>query len=170
MKTISNYISEKLNLSKDTFKMVYNPDILNDNDMLILSMDDEDGEYFDYVIDQIDDKYDGFIKCYDHSLNTLLTNNKYHAKIENWLDNSDLLYKLIKSIMTGRDAGYEAKLKTGHIEIDCINNGSRVTNYIYAVNKEIYDDIEDWFDGNDDINLINLLSTKDNIQSIEIKK
>lgn len=153
MKTISNYISEKLNLSKDTFKMVYNPDILNDDDILILSMDDENIEYFDEVIDTINGKYDAFIKCYDHSLNTLLTNNKYHAKIENWLDDSDSLYKLVKSIMTGRDAGYEVKLKTGHIEIDCINSGSRVTNYIYAVNQEIYDDIDDWFSG-DDINLI----------------
>ncbi len=180
MKNLSQYLIEKLHVSK--YQDKYNPDEL-DSDTYILydsqSYENEEEEEIEWedclnTLNEINKKYDNFIVCKFDSLGYLMKTNN-HKKIENVLnDYSDDLNEIKKRIITGHDLGYTVRLKGGHIEIDCVNSGSRATYYVYAINNEIYEKVEEWFDtpesldGDDDYEKLTFLFEKGNILSIEI--
>ena len=182
MKALNTYINEKLVLSKDTFKgPEYNPDSLSDEYIILYSTeddenDDEEGyDYFDDFIDQIveaDKNYDGYV-VFNSSLSDI--KNKYEKNnIQDIKDNDIVnryvyLEQAIKKYVNGNDLGNEVRLAYGHIEIDCINSGSRATYYIYAISPDISSDVEEWFEGSEEINLYNILYTEGNIEKIEIR-
>ena len=87
---------------------------------------------------------------------------------ESFHDYSDDLDNIKGRIITGHDLGYEVRISHGHIEIDCINSGSRATYYIYSLNDKSYEDIESWFDGDLENDKLDFLYQQGNIIPIEL--
>jgi hypothetical protein len=86
-----------------------------------------------------------------------------------YADQYNQITKVIDTeIITGKDLGYEARMVNGHIEIDCINSGSRATYYIYAIKEDVIDEIDDWLDGDAEYDMWEFLVKKENIIPIEI--
>lgn len=170
MKQLKEYITEKLHVGK--YQNKYNPDDLNGDDTLIYSdMDNEDDEadsYNDFIdtIESINKNYTGFIVCRFDSLSKIEGKTNLYEKTIN--DYSDDLTEIKDRIITGKDLGYEVRVSHGHIEIDCVNSGSRATYYIYALNDKAYEDIEYWFDGDLENDKLDFLYQKGNIIPIEL--
>jgi hypothetical protein len=171
MKQIVEFIQEKLQITKDSKIGAYNPDNLNaENDLLYDSEDEDDVAYDDFMdeLDTINKEFNGFVVCKWSPLSKIKDFDKY---INDW---SDDLEEISKRIMDGRDLGYEVRLVGGHLEFDCINSGSRATYYVYALNDEAAEKIEEWFDtpesldGNEDKDKLKFLFQKGNILPIEI--
>ena len=174
MKTLNTYITEKLVLNKDTFKeLEYNPDSLSDEYIILYSTEDQDEndeDYFDDFmsnIDELDKEYDSYIVLYK-SLSDI-KNNKKDQNTNNIINYYIYLDKIIDKYINGKNYGYEVRLAYGHIEIDCINSGSRGTYYIYALHPDISDKVEEWFDGYDYVKIFDILLKKGNIEKIEFK-
>ncbi len=178
MKRIDTYIQEKLHINKNV-KLVYNPDDLNNIEIVLYSdYSDEDNEQRDQdfidmqdFIEETDNKYDGhFIILYDISKRTyhnVLNDIKNSTELD--ITHNDTLSNIYSNIVTGKDAGYEFKLWHGHVEIDCINSGSRNTYSIYAISDNMNKLIDNYLSGyNITIeDLYKALMTKGNILEIE---
>ena len=148
MKKLDNYILEAL-IKKDT-KIGTNIDVdhlIKDNFTLYddtdPDCDDQDWEDCKNNFDEIDSKYDFFLCCRDQSLMKL----KNYNNIKNVTVNLD---GIIRTVITGNDYGYAVRMSYGHIEIDCINSGSRRTYYVYAISEKAYDEIDSYLWGDMD--------------------
>lgn len=155
MQTINKYILEKLVINK-TSKPNFDIDDMSEGidmdlyDETEFEADYEGQEEWDDCnreLEAINDKYTGFIVTQWYSLG-----DKYHKKINEdaiYIANDDLDY-ITNKIISGRDYGYAVRLKGGHLEIDCINSGSRGRYYIYALTKEGWDITYNYIHGYDD--------------------
>ena len=180
MKTLNTFITEKILINKQT-NIGFDPDNLKCDDKFYKNAilynsennedeDEDNAEYeeFERLMWETNDLNEGFIVTRIESLSKA----KY---IENVIDDcSDDLPKLIKNIITRKDLGYEVHSINGHLEIDCIRS-SRIktdieTYYIYALSREGYKEIKDWFNANswgdkDNIDIKELINDK-NIRAI----
>ena len=157
MKTLNNYIIEKFKINANNSKGAskYNPDELNNENAVLYDSEDEgeeDGDndvFFDDMknnLDELDDKYQYFISLKFKPLSKIKDSNELFKSIHGLIPDDDSLKSMITdNIIDGRDLGYEVKLVGGHIEVHCINSGSRGIYYIYALNKDIYEKISDWY-------------------------
>ncbi len=148
MKTINDFIKEAL-IKKDT-EISHNIDVdhlIKDNFILYddtdPDCDEKDWDDCENDFYEIDGNYNFFLCCKDQSLMKL----KDYRKIETVTVNLD---DIIKTVITGKDYGYAVRINYGHIEIDCINSGSRRTYYIYAISENAYDEIESYLYGDMD--------------------
>lgn len=140
MKNINLYIIEKLHLDKN-IKNQFNIDNISPNDEVYLYDDDADVEeegdrdiFWDDCkseLKTLNKKYLGFIVFQFDSLGSIkgdIDDNKIYM-LDGDLDN------VTDKIITGKDLGYDVKIKGGHLEIHCINSGSRGIYYIYALSE-----------------------------------
>lgn len=149
MKQLKDIIKESL-IKKDTkIKHIIDVDNLNKTEETIyddIEYDDSDESDFHWhecekFFKRIEQEYQYFITLkFDSIMKSKDLGN-------NIIFYSDNLIDQYESIITGKDMGYAVKYVKGHIEIDCINSGSRATYYIYAVSDDAYLKISDWFDG-----------------------
>jgi hypothetical protein len=170
-------INEKLVLTnKSKIGKPYNPDELNDDndepEMLYSDMEednaDDEWDCFKEDMKYLEDKYYGFLVTQFTSLSNI-TVKELERKL--WRNSRQLIDDIIDEIVNGKAMGYEISLVGGHIEIDCINSGSRGTYYVYAFdNDENYIKMIDWA-GNDisDEELYELINTKGFISEITFK-
>ena len=170
-------INEKLVLTnKSKIGKPYNPDELNDDndeaEILYSDMEEDNAEdewdCFKEDMKYLEDKYYGFLVTQFTSLSNI-TVKELERKL--WRNSRQLIDDIIDEIVNGKDLGYEISLVGGHLEIDCINSGSRGTYYVYAFdNDESYRKMIDWA-GNDisDEELYELLNTKGFISEITFK-
>lgn len=162
-------INEKLSINKDTIT-AYNPDALNgDNELLYSSeSDDDDWEDVKEELNYLEDKYCGFLVTQFKSLSEIKVEQLERTLYRN---SRQLIEDIIDEIINGKDLGYEIKLICGHLEIDCLNSGSRATYYVYAFDDgENYEKMVDWA-GNDlsDEDLYKLIFTEGFISEITFK-
>ena len=166
MKIINVYLQEKLIINKDSKKSKFNPDFLNNKQEKLYSDNNEDypdnWEDCQYELDTIDKKYEGFVVCKFNSL----SKSKNLEKDVN--DYSDTLENITERIITGKDMGYEIHLNNGHLEYHCLNSGSRAIYYIYALSNQGYLLIEQWFDGDDEVQNLDFLFDENNIIEITL--
>ena len=170
-------INEKLVLTnKSKIGKPYNPDELNDDndeaEILYSDMEEDNAEdewdCFKEDMKYLEDKYYGFLVTQFTSLSNI-TVKELERKL--WRNSCQLIDDIINEIVNGKDLGYEISLVGGHLEIDCINSGSRGTYYVYAFdNDESYRKMIDWA-GNDisDEELYKLINTKGFISEITFK-
>ena len=170
-------INEKLVLTnKSKIGKPYNPDELNDDndeaEILYSDMEednaDDEWDCFKEDMKYLEDKYYGFLVTQFTSLSNI-TVKELERKL--WRNSRQLIDDIIDEIVNGKDLGYEISLVGGHLEIDCINSGSRGTYYVYAFdNDESYRKMIDWA-GNDisDEELYELINTKGFISEITFK-
>jgi len=170
-------INEKLVLTnKSKIGKPYNPDELNDDndeaEILYSDMEednaDDEWDCFKEDMKYLEDKYYGFLVTQFTSLSNI-TVKELERKL--WRNSRQLIDDIIDEIVNGKDLGYEISLVGGHLEIDCINSGSRGTYYVYAFdNDESYRKMIDWA-GNDisDEELYKLINTKGFISEITFK-
>lgn len=148
MKTLSNYVLEKLNIDDDGIvEPQYNPDELtNDEEVLYSDMEEDNAEdewdCFKEDLKYLEDKYYGFLCTQFDPLSNISVKNLERTIYRNSTSLDD---DIVSEIVNGKDLGYEITLVGGHLEIDCINSGSRGTYYIYGFNKhENYAKVEAW--------------------------
>ena len=168
-------INEKLVLTnKSKIGKPYNPDELNvdEEEVLYSDMDEENSETeWDSCkedLKYLEDKYYGFLVTQFKSLSDINVNELERTLYRN---SRQLIDDIIDEIVNGKDLGSEISLVGGHLEIDCINSGSRGTYYVYAFDDdENYKKMIDWA-GNDlsDKELYELLFTKGFISEITFK-
>jgi hypothetical protein len=170
-------INEKLVLTnKSKIGKPYNPDELNDDndepEILYSDMEednaDDEWDCFKEDMKYLEEKYYGFLVTQFTSLSNI-TVKELERKL--WRNSRQLIADIIDEIVNGKAMGYEISLVGGHIEIDCINSGSRGTYYVYAFdNDENYIKMIDWA-GNDisDEELYELINTKGFISEITFK-
>ena len=178
MKQLNQYIQEKLKInSKSKVEINYNPDELNNKEVILYKSNDDKYNIYDLdlTIEDINNNKDYFyfivtrfnplskIKDFDNDFN----------------DYSDDLLCIYERIMDQKSLtlDFEVRLKHGHLEFDCINKKSKkhlVTYYVYAINRDISDDVENWFDtpedldGNTSQEKLQFLFNKGNILEINI--
>ena len=162
MKDIHKFIQEKLIINKDT-ECHYDPNDLNNTSEILFNTSDDDdddlgAEEYDSTINHVADLFEknkayGAFAIYDYTLTELKEKNINNIDYE-LNRNSD---KLIDKLFNWRDQGYELRLHHGHIELDCINSGSRATWYIYGLSEDAYIHVEDYFDGEDYVKNLDFL-------------
>ena len=156
MKQLNIYISEKLKIDKDS-KSKFNPDFLeggNKNRLIYSDVDNENAEIDNTENDASDDLWTNFDVINDNIRDgAFLTfqfdsisdaKDKHKAAYD--VDNS--LTRTLERIIDGKDLGYEVRIKDGHLEVDCINSGSRGTYYIYGLTKKGYEELDEWCNDN----------------------
>lgn len=168
MKTLLETINEKLKVTKSGYK--FNPNIMNDKNIILYdstNYEDEDEEYiylkeYKELMRQIENDIEGFLLT-----NELISKSK---NIENDIDKVYIyLDDITDKIITGKDYGYRVSINYGHIEIDCINSGSSNTYYIYGLSKDGLMKLEEWFDGEEEYELKDLLFDEKNYTTIDIE-
>ena len=165
MKNLKDIISEKLNRTKSSFMLEklkinskskvnnnFDPERLTDQRFTLYdsqSYENEDDEAIDWKdcedsLMSYNDQAAGFIAC-DNPISKIKNFEKsiYHI--------NDYLLSICVKIITGKDLGYEIRYEYGHLEIDCINSGSRATYYIYGLSEEAFDKIEQWWNDPDEL-------------------
>lgn len=165
-------INEKLIINKNTIA-AYSPDELNnDEEVLYSDMEEDNSENeWDNVkedLKYLDDKYYGFLVTQFKRLSEIKVEQLERTLYRN---SRQLIDDIIDEIVNGKDLGYEITLVNGHLEIDCINSGSRGTYYVYAIDdEENYSKMVDWA-GNDlsDEDLYKLIFTEGFISEITFK-
>ena len=171
MKNLKNIILEKLIINKN-IQSQFNPDNIT-NDKIVMYSDrwDEDKDTLDMdwedtkrQLEEIDKDLNcgGYMLLKFKSLG--MVNDPKKLEI---LDIGDSLEPCIDTIITGKDYGYEVRLVGGHLEIDCINSGSCVTYYIYAIEKTAWDHLEAYWEGDDEVNSLAFLYRKESIIPIK---
>lgn len=176
MKELKQFILEKFKINSKNAKDIvkFDPDNLNSDEQIMYDSEDadENGEndifYEDFMqeIKTLEKEYNYFLVSRFIPLSKLSTEKDYEKNLN---DYSDELSLIIKRIMTGKDLGYEARLKYGHLEVDCINSGSRGTYYIYALSHEAYDEISAWFEGGwEEVESLNFLYNEKSILEIKL--
>lgn len=165
MKEIHKFIQEKLIINKDT-DCHYDPNDLNNESEELFDTssyeDDNDlgAEEYDSIINHVADLFEknkayGAFAIRGHTLTELKEKNIDVNRIKYELNrNSD---ELIDKLFTWKDQGYKLRLHHGHIELDCINSGSRVTWYIYGLAEDAFIHVEDYFDGEDYVKNLDFL-------------
>lgn len=176
MKQLTDYILEKFKISSKTLSdQRFNPDKLNNDKQILYNSEDQDEEGdndiflddFEKEVEQIDKKFDYYISTRFVSLGN--SKNLEKDLYSYCPGDNNTLYDMIQNIMTGKDLGYEVRLVGGHIEVDCINSGSRGTYYIYALSHEAYDEVSAWFEGGDEeVKSLDFLFKEENILEIEL--
>lgn len=161
MKTINLYISEKLHINKN-LKSEFDPDDLNNDDIKLYDCnydDDTAWDDFNDWVERVNEKIAGFIKITDVTLSKLEDFEKvaYAASLPD----------LMKTIVTGKDAGYDAKLEHGHLVIDAVNSGSRRHFYIYGLSVEGADLTLQWANYDKEVEDLNFLFKEGYIVPIE---
>lgn len=168
MKTLIDTINEKLRIRKND---VYNPDITDDKNITLYdstNYKDKDEEYIDLreykeIMRQIEKDVDGFLL-----MDEPISKSK---NLENDIDNVYIyLDDITDKVITGKDYGYRIRIDSGHIEIDCINSGSSNTYYIYGLSKDGLMKLEEWFDGEEEYSLKDLLFDENTYIIIDIEK
>lgn len=162
-------INEKLSINKDTIT-AYNPDALNGDNELLYSSESDDDNWEDVKeeLNYLEDKYYGFLVTQFKQLSEITAKQLERTLYRN---SRQLIEDIIDEIVNGKDLGYEIKLICGHLEIDCLNSGSRATYYVYAFDDdENYKKMIDWA-GNDlsDEDLYKLIFTEGFISEITFK-
>ena len=161
MRSLNEILFEKLYIDSK-YKAKYNPDELNNDNIKILDCnydDDTAWDDFNDWVERVNEKIAGFIKITDVPLSKLEDFEKVVYKSS--------LPSLMKTIVTGKDAGYDAKLEHGHLVIDAVNSGSRRHFYIYGLSVEGADLIVQWTNLNDDAEDLNFLFKEGYIVPIE---
>lgn len=151
MKKLNIYILEKLKINKSS-QYKFNPDDIEggSNRLIYSDVDSENAEETEgdemwTCMDVINDNHDGgFIAFQFDSISDSDNFNK------SAYDLNQSLTKILEKIIDGKDLGYEVRTKDGHLEVDCINSGSRGTYYIYALSLEGYKIADDALDEDDD--------------------
>jgi len=176
MNKLSIYIQEKLKINSNSkVDNKFDPERLTDHRFVLYdsqSYENEDDEAIDWKdcedsLMSYDDQVSGFVVCQYEPISKIknFTKSIYHI-------NDDLL-SIREKIITGKDLGYEIRYEYGHLEIDCINSGSRATYYIYGLSEEAFDKIEQWWndpdelEGNTDEEKLAFLFDEGNIIAIE---
>ena len=177
MKELNQYLIEALINKNSKIQEIIDVDNLIDNENYLYN--DEDMNLSEYgnrlAWDECNDCLEYFTDTYKYFLTTefislMKIKNNYNKSIFGIHD--DLL-EIKNKIITGKDLGYSIKLFHGHIEIDCINSGSRATYYIYALSEEAYDKMNLWenepdkLEGNTDKEKLSFLYKKGNIIHID---
>jgi hypothetical protein len=165
MKSLVETINEKLKITKGCGN--FNPDETDSNVTTIYDSDceDEEAEWDDfcYLIDKLEKDIDGFLL-----MDEQISKSK---NLENDADNVYIYWDDIKNkIITGKDYGYRVRIDSGHIEIDCINSGSSNTYYVYGLSKDGLMKLEEWFEGEEEYELKDLLFDENNYVIINIDK
>ena len=149
MKKLNTYILEKLKINKSV-QYKFNPDYIEggSNRLIYSDVDSEnaeetDGDQMWSCMDVINDNHSGFIIFQFDSISDSKNLNK------SVYDYNQSLTKMLFKIIDGKDLGYEVRTKDGHLEVDCINSGSRGTYYIYALSSEGYQIADDVLDEDD---------------------
>ena len=154
MKNLKDIIFEKLKINSNSkVRNSFDPERLtnqrftlydsqsyeNDNDEAVDWKDCED------ALMSYDDQVNGFFVCQYEPISKIknFANSIYHI-------NDDLL-SIREKIITGNDLGYEIRYEYGHLEIDCINSGSRATYYIYGLSQEAYEKMITWWESPDEL-------------------
>lgn len=149
MKTLKTYIGEAFRINKNTriVKSKY-PDNLNYQNYVMWESDDTDSYDYDDFIEILK----GINHDYDHFLCTRFVSlSESENLLEDIIEHDlDLLELIDSELVTGKDAGYEVRMNWGHIEVDCINSGSRATYYIYAIDDHLFEICDEIFTGDDD--------------------
>ena len=150
MKKLNQFIKEGLKVStKSKIKDSYDPDYLDEGQKEMLYDDtdyeDEDEQNVAWndcnrILIKIDKDIDGFLLMKNFISKSKNIENDYKDIFKYLEDCKD-------EVVTGNDYGYAFRLNNGHLEIDCINSGSRGTYYIYGLSKEGYELIDDWQQG-----------------------
>lgn len=165
MKSLVETINEKLKITKGCGN--FNPDEMDSKKITLYDSDceDEEAEWDDfcYLIDKLEKDIDGFLL-----MNEPISKSK---DLENDADNVYIYWDDIKNkIITGKDYGYRVRIDSGHIEIDCINSGSSNTYYVYGLSKDGLMKLEEWFEGEEEYELNDLLFDEKNYVIINIDK
>ena len=169
MKELNQYLIEALINKNTKINHIIDVDnLINDNFILYDDSEEPDDiawEDCKREFKTINKKYDYFLLC-------------KHTPIMKWKNPnniviavSDDLERLYHKVITGRDYGYAVRMVHGHIEIDCINSGSRVTYYIYAISENAYNKIDEWEWGDidpEDFDFTFLYKEEGNVIPIEI--
>lgn len=166
MKTLLEIINEKLKITKSGY--TFNPDTMDDKITIIYDSTDTDEdtestdfEEYEELMGQIEKDIDGFLLT-----NKLISKSK---NVENDVDNVYIYWTdITDKIITGKDYGYRIRIDSGHIEIDCINSGSSNTYYIYGLSKDGTMKLEEWFAGEEEYSLKDLLFDEKNYVIIDI--
>lgn len=163
MKSLSDLLTEKLHINKN-YQNAFNPDDFNNDNIKLWNSedDDQDIEYQDLEswLDNLSDKFDGFIRINDEPLSK-------NDNFENVCTYDDDVTGLVLTLLTGRDAGYEIRLVSGHIEVDAINSGCRRHFYIYALTKNANELVCKWLDDEEDVSNLKFLFKKGYIAEIQ---
>lgn len=171
MKTLKTYIGEAFKINKNTrlVKSKY-PDNLNYQNYVMWESDDTDSYDYDDFIEILK----GINHDYDHFLCTRFVSlSESKDLLEDIIEHDlDLLELIDSELVTGKDAGYEVRINCGHIEVDCINSGSRATYYIYAIDDYLFDICDEIFTGDEDLTEEDLSNAifKDKKHILEIKE
>lgn len=176
MKSLKQSIKEalKINSKSKVIKTDYPEYLTNESYTMYNSENDDDYDYKDFLdnIKIVEDEYKGIIITQFEPLIKIKTNfdfKVWRMITGKYADQYNQITKVIDTeIITGKDLGYEARMVNGHIEIDCINSGSRATYYIYAIKEDVIDEIDDWLDGDAEYDMWEFLVKKENIIPIEI--
>lgn len=171
MKLINNYISEKLVINKQ-IKGQYNPDLLNQENIVLYKSEEDDWQDEDYreEIKNIEKNYSYFMCTKFSSLGSSKSIKGGYDPDNDIYDIQEYdLEHIVDNVITGKDLGYDVRLTGGHIEIDCINSGSRATYYIYSLSHETYDKLAAWWEGDEDVDNLKFLYQKGAIIPIEDK-
>ena len=169
-------ILEKLIINKNT-EHHYNPDDLNNDDIDIFDTTEWDGDDeigADKYQQALDDIYDVWEKLKAKGAFAVYRYNLSHMKEKNLKIDSTTrceydsdVADLIDELITWKDYEYVIRLRHGHIELDCINSGSRTTWYIYALTEDAFTHVEDYFAGEDYIKDLDFLYKEGTIIEIE---
>lgn len=177
MKPLILYVFEKLKINSNSkVDNKFDPERLDDHRFVLYdsqSYENEDEEAIDW------EDCEELLKEYNNHVYGFIVCNEPISKIKNYnkniiMNDQDLLF-IRENIISGKDLGYEIRYEYGHIEIDCINSGSRATYYIYGLSEEAYEKIVNWFDnpdeleGDTDEEKLDFLFKEGNILAIENK-
>ena len=148
-------IIEGLKIGSKTKISRYDPDVLNGDEWVLYDdtaydEEDEDDKDVDWQdcesqLETINNNYDRFLVTKFNPLSKIKDFEKSIYDI-----NLDLL-DLKDKIITGNDYGYAIKLSYGHIEIHCINSGSRGIYYIYSLSPKAYENMQTWWETPDEL-------------------
>ena len=178
MYKLTTYIQEKLKINSNSkVDNKFDPERLTDHRFVLYdsqSYENENEEASEWndcgqTLRTYDGQADGFFICQYEPISKIKNFEKSIYHIGN-----DLIVCRDK-VISGHDLGYEIRYEYGHLEIDCINSGSRSTYYIYALSKNGYDKITTWWvspdelEGNTDEEKLAFLFEEGNIIPIEDK-
>ena len=154
MKNLKDIIIEKLKINSNSkVDNKFDPERLTDHRFVLYdsqSYENEDEEASEWndcsqTLRTYDDQANGFFICQYEPISKIKNFEKSIYQICN-----DLILCRDK-VISGHDLGYEIRYEYGHLEIDCINSGSRATYYIYALSENAYDKMITWWESPDEL-------------------
>jgi len=172
MINLNTYIVEKLKINKYTnvkFSIDDMPEgntfILYDDDAEIESEDDREVNWNDCQkeLETLGKKYLGFIAFQFDSLGSI---KKDITDDVIYMVDGDLSI-IVDKIITGKDLGYDVKITGGHLEIHCINSGSRGIYYIYALTERGLNICSNYIQDESEVENLNFLKYDEEHKYIE---